>query len=559
MEHAARETALKGVQSLLYDVSTKSNAAHAARFTTSFFSAWEDSLTKWSRLAMDKPQLLFIGSKIYEAPNQMNFGMTEDEAGNRVPRISVVDEQGRQISQKSIDGRQQWGYTDVDGKWHQSDPTIDGNERIVARLPKWLQKVIPGAEEYGALPIPKSSLNLILQGTPWWLPGAGPLTQVGVSELAKRAPNVKQVYEWAIPFGPTSVADVMLPGWLKQGINSAEGLEDPAYAYTYLNIAQTEEMRIRTGQRTRPSPTQFAKEIQRRTDAAFKIRSFTRFFLPFTADLQSPYQFYIDQYRQLAEVHGDQADEVFYERYGDDLYLFTTALSKNNVGLKATESAYLASKEYKDLIAANPEYGALIVGPDANTGPFNQYIHNFQFGQSVKPGSNLMAREKRTPLDALADNQRKLGWMKFQQYGSIITSMEESGQYTNDQLSAARKAVVDFIGEDNASWFDDYNTSDRAAMPKRIEVFRKLSAEPKLINNPMRTDLRVLGEYIAMRDRFVAQLAALKAAGRPHTLEAEANAPLAEQWDQVKRAFAASDTRFGDLYWRYLARDELQD
>lgn len=538
MEHTARETALKGVQNLLYDVSTKSNAAHAARFTTSFFSAWEDSLTKWSRLAMDKPQLLFIGSKIYEAPNQMNFGMTEDETGNRVPRISVVDEQGKIIPPEQA--------------------SVDGNERIVARLPKWLQKVIPGAEEFGALPIPKSSLNLILQGTPWWLPGAGPLTQVAVSEVAKRAPNIKQVYEWAIPFGPTGVADVMLPGWLKQSINSAEGLEDPAYAYTYLNIAQTEEMRIKQGLRTRPSPTQFAKEIQRRTDAAFKIRSFTRFFLPFTADLQSPYQFYIDQYRQLAEVHGDQADEVFYERYGDDLYLFTTALSKNNVGLKATESAYLASKEYKDLIAANPEYGALIVGPDANTGKFNQYIHDAQFGQTVKPGSNLKAREKRSPMDALADNQRKLGWMKFQQYGSIITSMEESGKYTGKQLTAARQAIVSFIGEDNAPWLDDYNTSDRAAMPKRIEVFRKLSEEPKLINNPMRTDLRVLGEYIATRDLFVARLAALKAAGRPHTLEAEANAPLAKQWDEVKRAFAASDTRFGDLYWRYLARDELQ-
>lgn len=538
MEHTAREMALKGVQSLLYDVGTRSNAAHAARFVTSFFAAWQDSLTKWSRLAMDKPHLLFIGSKVFEAPNEMNFGATEDEHGNRVPRIQVVDEQGRPVKPE--------------------DARVDGNERIIARLPAWLQKVIPGAEEFGAAAIPKSSLNLILQGTPWWLPGAGPLTQVAVSEIAKRQPNIKNVYEWAIPFGPTTVSDVMLPGWLKQAVKRGDGIDDPAYAYTYLQIAQTEEMRIRAGMRDRPSPVEFAKEIQRRTDAAFAIRSFVRFFMPFTAELQSPYQFYIDKYRQMAEVHGDQADEMFYERYGDDLYLFTTALSKNNVGLKATESAWSASKKYADLIADNPEYGALIVGPDMNTGPFNQYIHEAQFKQRVKPGTSLTARERRSPLEALADNDRKLGWLKFQRYMGLVTGMEESGGYTDAQLTAARRAVVEFIGEEHKEWLSDYQQSDRSKIPNRIKFFEDLVAEPRLVNNPMRTDLRVLAEYLAVRRQYVAHLEALKKAGVPHTLGAEANAALKAEWQRVTRALAASDTRFSDLYWRYLSHDELQ-
>src|SRR5690606_10565087 len=97
MEHTARESALRGVQSLLYDVSTRSNAAHMARFVTSFFSAWENSIVTWAKLAMDKPQLLFMGTKIYEAPNQANFGMTEDADGNRVPRIQVVDDRGNPV------------------------------------------------------------------------------------------------------------------------------------------------------------------------------------------------------------------------------------------------------------------------------------------------------------------------------------------------------------------------------------------------------------------------------------------------------------------------------
>lgn len=538
MEHGARESALRGVNNLLYDVSTKSNAAHAARFVTSFFSAWEDSITKWSRLAMDKPQLLFIGSKLYDAPNEMNLGSSLDESGNRVPRIQVVDSQGKPISVE--------------------DSTVDDESRIVARLPKWLIKAIPGAEEFGSVAIPKSSLNLILQGNPWWLPGAGPLAQVAVSEIAKRQPTIKNVYDWAIPYGSSDVSDVMLPGWLKQMIKGNTGVDDPAYAAIYLQIAQTEEMRVRTGTRTRPSPTDFEKEIKRRTDAAFKIRSYTRFFAPFTADLQSPYQFYIDQYRQLADASGPDADEMFYERYGEDLYMFTTALSKNNVGLRASENAYRAGKEYKDLIAAHPEYGALIVGTDANTGAFNQYVHEAQFNEQISPGSTKTFREKRSPIESLADNDKSVGWLQYKRFMGLVKNMENTGSYSDPQIAAARKAVVEFIGESHANWLADFQESDRAAMPRRIEVFRELSANPKLVNNPMRTDLRVLSQYITVRDQFLAQLAALKASGRPHTLEAEVNAPIAKAWDLFKRQVSESDTKFGDLYWRYLDNDELQ-
>jgi len=538
MEHTARETALKGVTSLLYDVSTKSNAAHFMRFVTSFFSAWEDSLTKWSQLAMDKPQLLLMGTKVYEAPNEMNFGMTEDEAGNPVPRISVVDSQGKPVKPE--------------------DATVDDESRIIARLPKWLLKAIPGAEEFGSAAIPKSSLNLILQGNPWWLPGAGPLIQVPISSVAAKQPTLKNIYEWAVPHGQQSIADVMLPGWAKQAIKGNEGINDPAYAYIYLQIAQTEEMRIRTGQRTRPGSVDFAREINDRTQAAFKIRSFTRFFLPFTADLQSPYQFYIDQYRQMADVHGDKADEKFYEKFGDDLYLFTTALSKNNVGLRASESAWKARQEYADLIAANPEYGALIVGPEANKGDFNQYIHAAQFNTQIGPGSDRTLRERRSPVEALKDNDRSLGWLKFKRYMGLVDEIAEGGKLTTDQLGAARRFVAEFIAEKHKAWADDYYESDLKAIPKRIEFLTMISKDPKIINNPLRTDIRVLADYLAIRQQFTSHLAELKKNDLPSTLSAAANKGIADEWTRTKEALALSDTRFADLYWRYLSNDNLQ-
>lgn len=559
MQRVAREFALKGVNNLLYNLGTKSNAAHTLRFVTSFFSAWEDSLTKWSRLAMDKPQLLFMGSKIWEAPNEMNLGSTEDEDGNRVPRVQVIDEQGRQITQRNVNGDMQWGSYDVDGKWHQKDPTLEDQTKIVARLPKWALKHIPGAESFDGMAISTPSLNLILQGSPWWLPGAGPLVQAPISAIAAKQPTIKAVYDWAIPYGPQSIADVALPGWAKQMIKSALGIQDPAYAAIYLRIMQTEEMRVRMGKRERPSSSAaFAKEIENRTQAAFKIRTFTRFFLPFTADMQSPYQAFIDQYQQMAELYGPEADERFYERYGDDLYLFATALSKNNTGIRATEKAWKASKEYGDLIAANPEYGALIIGPEANKGDFNQYIHSAQFSQQVGPGSNLTTRERRSPVEALKDNDRSTGWIKYKKYMGLVDDLQESGRLTADQLSAARSYVTEFIAERHSAWKDDFYEADLKAVPNRIEFFTALANDPKMLNNPLRTDIRVLREYLAARQQFVNHLAELKRNNLPFTLEAAANKGIADEWTRTKEAFALSDTRFGDLYWRYLSNDKLQ-
>lgn len=568
IEHVSREKALRQINGLLYDLSEKSNAAHALRFMTGFFSAWEDSIKKWAQLATDKPQLLFYGSKIWDAPNEMNLGSTEDEYGNRVPRIGVYDDLGRQVVRTNLNGRQVYLIKDAEGKFvkntkgefEEFDSNINDKTRIVARLPEWVKKHVPGAEEFGSVEIPKSSLNLILQGDPWWLPGAGPLVQVPISSLAAKNPtSFQSLYKWAIPYNQQSIADVMLPGWLKQGIKAAVGIEDPSYSYMWANIAQTEEMRIKQGIRERPkSSAAFRREIDERTKAAFNVRSFTRFFLPFTADLQSPYQMFIDQYRQMREVYGDEADERFYEKHGDDLYTFTLALSKNNIGAAATENAWKAVEKYKDLIAENPEYGALIIGPDAQKGKFNQYVHSAQFNQKLGAGSSLTVRERRSPWEALEANRVKLGWTKFQRYMNLLNAAQIEQGLDEETAGKVRTVLADQLSKQIPEWGEDYYENDMKAIPHRIEFFTALVQNKELLNNPMRTDLRTLNEYLKIRQGFVNQLAALKAAGRPHTLEADDNRQLAAQWLRVKSAYALSDTRFGDLYNRYLTHDDLQ-
>ncbi|WP_061290723.1 hypothetical protein [Herbidospora cretacea] len=561
-EHTARETALKNINNLLYNVSSRSNAAHAARFMTGFFSAWEDSIKRWSQLAVAKPQLLFYGSKIWDAPNNMNLGSTENEFGQRVPRLAVVDEHGRQVKSMVINGRTVFATYDEDtGKWSEFNSNLNDKTKIVARLPDWLRKWIgEGAESYDAVPIPKSSLNLILQGDPWWLPGAGPLMQIPITQLQQKNPTgFQDVYKWAIPFGPQSFADVMLPGWLKQKMKANEGIEDPSYAFTWTQIMQTEEMRIREGRRTRPaSEVEFRKEIDRRTQAAYNVRSFTRFFLPFSADLQSPYQFFIDRYQQMREHYGQEADERFYEKYGDDLYIFTNSLSKGNIGATATKTAWEATKKHGDLIAQNPEYGALIMGPDVMTGKFDQYVHSAQFGQKVGPGSLMTTRERRSPLDALRETNIRLGWTKLNAWMNELNAEAVEKGLDDKTVAKVRTALTERLSAENKDWGDEYTKSDRDAIPKRIEFFKSLVQNAELLSQPNRTDLRTLNEYLKARAQFVAILQAKQKAQVPYTLDAQANAHIKNAWERVQRYFEISDTRFGDLFSRYLTNDKLQ-
>lgn len=555
MEHVAREKSLKQMNGLLYDLSGRSNAAHTMRVMTGFFSAWEDSIKRWGQLAVEKPQLLMHGTKIWDAPNNVNLGSTTDEYGNKVPRFAVVDELGRQVRRMTINGRRSFAVQDENGKWVEFDSTLNDKTRIVARLPKW----VPGASELGAIEVPKSGLNLILQGDPWWLPGAGPLVQVPISALAAAKPTTfKSVYDWAIPYGPQSMADVMMPAWLKQAVKKAAGVDDPSYAYLYAQIAQTEEMRIRQGLRTRPSDAEFRKEVEDRTQSAFNVRTFVRFFLPFTADYQSPYQLYIDQYQQLRDTYGEDADERFYELYGDDLYIFTMGLSKNNIGVAATAKAWESVEKHKDLIAQNPEYGALIVGPDVQTGTYDQYVHNAQFNEKLSPGSKLTARERRSPMEALKDNQVRLGWTRFMRLMKMVDQYAKDRGLDDKVADQAKGLIGEVLAEQNKEWGHDYTDRDTKAMPHRIEFFTDLVQNQELLKNPMRTDLRVLNEYLKVRQRFVAGLMTLKKQGQPYTLEAGVNEAIADAWASTQKSFRLSDTRFQELFDRYLTNDRLQ-
>lgn len=547
IEHISRERSLKQLNDLLYDGSTKSNMAHKLRFVSAFFSAWQDSMTKWARIAVDKPEVLVNGAKLWNAPNEMNLGSTEDPiTGERVPRF---------IAKRWNDETNEWEKAPVN--WN----PLEYNEQayMELRLPEGIAKLIPGHES-GTIQISKPSMNLVLQGDPWWLPGAGPITQFAISKYALAHPTtLPEVYKWAIPFGADDSVKSLLPAWAKRLWDSGESITDQTRANAFSAIAQTQIMNAKLGKRSMPKDAEFYKEIEKRTDDYFKLRAFTSFIAPFSVSYKSPYQFYIDElqkFRGQSKPEDDfTADEKFLETHGDDFYIFTMSMSKNVTGLPASREAWDKSQKVQDLIAENPELAMVHVGQIANQ-EFDQYVYDAQRRQEIKDGSGRTSRMGQSPKAALESVEISQGWREFTQVMDLIDSVQYDPSLPEGFLDFFRKEEAKKIAIARPEWAKEYYQTDREKVPRNVKMLTDY-----MMKNPrevLRPEIQQLAKYMTVREQFQEKLLLLKAQGKPSTLDAKANRLLAEEWKTTQEKFAEENTVFGRIFWRFLSNDRLQ-
>jgi hypothetical protein len=576
IDHAAREKSLRQLKALLYDGDTTSNIAHRFRMVMGFMPAWEDSIRKWGRIITENPSALISGGKLWNAPNEMSLGETwdpnafDEETGKRgafVPRFQVV----REVKDKDGNGT---------GKFEKSPVNYDifswnDDSKIIVRIPKAIADRIPGSrsDEYAqsgprddVWTIDKDSMNLILQGDEWWLPSAGPLTQLGVSEIAYAFPTkLTDVYRWAIPFGQVSRNPIkaLMPATYKRIYESGESVSDDSYAYIYMNNLQTEITRMRLHERNALPLDQLMKEVEDRTQKQFYLRAFVNFFMPFSAENSSPYQYYIDKYRELRTQYSGMVDannrpvdvdEMFRQRYGDDFYMFTTSLSKNNTGLPASKRAYELSEQNRDLISKDPEMARIYMS-DLDDATFDQYVYGAQFEQEFGIGEIWTAREKRSPAEAIKETNRKLGWAHYTKVNDYLMSLEDQNPDMAEFVDFARARFGEMIAKGNPDFAEDYFKSDPEKVPSRIAKMKQLASDPALQG---RSEIRQLVRYLYARDRFIQVLDAQEAAGGPKTLRAKDNDKLADLWKSTQLELARGDTLFGRLYWRFLSNDMLQ-
>jgi hypothetical protein len=506
MEQKAREWARSEMRRNLYDLSEKTGAAHSLKYVFPFFGAFSDVAEKWGKIVIDDPSVLAKLTTVFQSPDRA--GLTEERNG--ITYINLPSSWAKAMS---------LGYTDQ-------------------------------------VSIPKTSLNLLFQGGSWWNPGAGWFVQAAASKIVMHYPKLednKYIME-ILPYGAQdkSIKDLLVQSPAARKLMSIFDASDPTRAALTARIMAEEMTKFENGQRdTKPT----RKEINDRTRRTLAVNVASRLVLPFATNVQSPFQFYIDEFHRFQSEDPMTANEKFYDAYGDAYFNMSVSLSKNNTGINATQSADAASKKYADIISENPEYGWLIVGPD-NAGAFSPTVFAGQKSREVSPGSSIKQREQRDPFDAFNQTLINKGWIQYRKGSALIDSMRISMGLTSlnsvgaEFLQQQKQALTDAIAADNPAWFKSKSTINTAKVTRFLNYAAKIVDNPRLADRP---DIQSLKKYLQGRQMIQGILQ-----NRPSSsLNNNGNFDIKQQWFDFVGMLISNDVTFGDIHSRILENDDL--
>lgn len=512
LEHNARQFARQEMRRTLYDISERSSNAATMRYIFPFFGAWSDVAEKWTRIVSNDPSVAAKMKIAWDAPDRA--GLTEERDGLT--------------------------YINVPGSWTKNIPGIDGRE----------------------LSIPKASLNLIFQGGSWWNPGAGWFVQIAASDLVKKYTTLEKnaFIKEILPYGPKKDSRLPQPyaffeelfvqnPALRKSIDALDENSPGRQRLTAIIFAE-EWVNYNRGLRL-DKPTK--DEINSKVMKVMSLEIGSRAILPFATNYKSPYQFYIDEYQKLRQADPLTAGEKFYDKYGPNYFEMTTSISQNNTGVASTQSAYKRSKELKDLIAREPEYGWFLVG-DTNSGEFSPTVYGNQFQQKTGAGSTQAFRERQDPYDAVAEAQAEKGWLTYRKFmSSLEASRIKAGLPSLNVKSAGfladrKRNFIKELGNINPAWADAYNTIDSGKINKFLKFAADVVDDPRLSG---RRDIKTLKLYLDGRKYLTEQLKF-----RPSkSLENDANGDLKYNWDKFVGQLIERDITFERIYTRMLEKD----
>jgi hypothetical protein len=410
------------------------------------------------------------------------------------------------------------------------------------------------------LAIPKTSLDLLFQGNAWWNPGAGWFVQIGTSQLIKAIPDWEKtsLVKTILPYGPTGTSpgeftkDLLIQNQALRKAWARFDENDPTRRNLTVLIAMEENHKFDNGLRAnQPS----AKEIDDKVKKILAMEVAARAVLPFATNLRSPYQFYIDEFQRLREEDPQTASEKFYDAYGEDYFLFSTSLSKNNTGIAATVEAEKRSRELSDLIAKNPEYGWFVVG-DVNAGEFSPSVYQSQRNTPVAPGSTKKFRESQDPYEAVAATQAEKGWITYNKGIDILEAERIARGLTSLNVADAadlkerKDAFIKALEQENPAWAEVRGKIDT----KKVENFLKFATN--VVTDPRtkgRADMAGVADYLEGRK----YLQSLLAERDSKSINAVANADLKEMWDTFTSGLLDEYISFSRVYSRILEKDDL--
>lgn len=567
----SRSLAIDDVKRFTYNMDHETKLAYMSRFIMPFFGPMQEPISRWARIAMDRPETLGRFAMMYNAPTRI--GMETDLDGN------------------TLDGE---GYAD--------DPANPGKKKLVPTderilnftLPDYLAKTlgVNGAQFKAgdgtvytikpSLSTRISSLPLPFRNDPWYNPGEGPFVQMIANSVAKDNPSLGDTMQTLgiLPNGIKKSNLDILGGQLQRQMEP----QDPkTAAQMALQIFASNNYAYENGL-TKVQPTMAEAQRQAAHEAALNnwlAGGFTgagplkdilgdplHLLTPINMKVNDPYQFFRDAYQNMAAANPQTARQLFYQKYGASAYGFTQSIMQDKYnGVPTTLKGLADEQKYQGLLDKYPDMAGVILGADANG--------------AYSPTANALMQMKgektaMTPEAAWKDSQVSLGWQKYQQLMGYVTSqltmrglktLSDPGAQDLKQLksswiaSQASTYLPNGVTKnpyENKDWAEAYYGADPyTSDDKAAELTSILGDDPKLAK---RQDMRGLAGYLQAREVAQSAMEQQRAesgstATGPLDINSTANVNVKTWFQEYVMGLIQGNPAFQSLHDRYLAND----
>ena len=537
----AVESTRKEVNKTLFTIVRKSYAGEKMRYLMPFFSAWENTIRRWTTLSKDNPVAIAKAGQITATLSNQN---------------NVVDKNGNLATTFSYDNV------------------------IVLPMPETFMKTmekIPGAgglaaairSTGGQVSIPIRSLDVMFQGEA--TAGFGPIVALPAGELEKMRPDLESILAPILPFGAQegnifqAGVKSVLPPYLQKAAQTWSATRDGQWSRTFNTVYRYELIKYKLGERT-TEPT--FEDVQRLTNDMYRVKMLSNLILPFAAQYDSPLSWYTQQYRKLQQTYGMKADALFLQMY-PEMAEATISASMNNTGVNASQKANSNIEKYKGLLSkigtTTPEMIGFVVNDPTGKYDFSNAAYQWQMRNSPVPGSTTNFRGQRDPALLKQDANKKSGWIDYrkgmdyldsQLYGQGFQSYSESGA---EELNLMKQMYTQQLAQANKDWAADFYSVDKGKWIYRMQTIKTILSDPEWVkDNASRPVVNQIAIYYNTRTQIARELASRKAGGGAASLEAKDNEDLNRLWtNTVATLRQESGGEFDAFYQRFLQNDPV--
>jgi len=550
----ARQKAMDDTQRYLYDATFRTDAAAALHSFMPFSNAIADNLFKWAKIFREKPlETISNWNLVYNWPERA--GIVYDQDGN-----SLHYEDGKEVWRDKLDGLPM-------------GDDVEHDKYVAFQPPSWIADKLPGGLKL--VTFNKNSLTSAIFDPSV---NVGPLIAYPVNKFSLYDPEVGDnpfVKTYVLPFGPTGDdAKIILPGLLRSAYTWYKDDETKASS-SAMAIYQTQLTDILKGTRKTPPDIEEAKAQARHEQI---LRFLTSAGSPISFQYNSPYKPYADMYSQLLrKYNGDDAKAMsdFRAKAGPEYMYFAARVTKSNIALPSTMKGYKNFKDKQDMIEKFPDLAGLITGGDG-AGSFSKSVYEWEKRQSYDESGKAI-REEQNIGDSIKDVEKRATWDEYMKFNaSLHNDLSRRGIYSINTRGAEdlKQAYVSWVeshmyhngptGEIEISpWYEDFRSIDGTKMENRLTEMRQvLILHPEWLQS--RDDLQGLAQYLTSRDEVKRAMAyygyTSLAPADPafhNPSETFKASWLQDQWQNIVFDLKQKNPAFGQLYDRYLSRDNM--